>query len=555
MTTEAVPVHVDESAFTGRLYPYQREAVQAMLDQNLLLAYDMGTGKTLTTLTTIEILAAEGEITVPGIVLAPRSLLYQWLSEIHRWFPMSEIFVADGSPAQRYKMYEDIRETKTSSLGPAHHGGAAYLLMTYDTWVRDHDVLLHKSGDGGLNGFLILDEATAIKSFTTKRSKLLKRYRRRYLYRYALTGTPLENGKLEELYSILQWVDPSRLPKWSEFEDEHLMRHSHGWITGYKNVERFRERTKDIVLRKQVDDPDVASFMPKVIQLPEIDVWMDRPTNALHNRIAMEAINILEEIIRDTHQRKNLWWKEEDEDAPDGQLMSRIVAMRMLLDHPTALLNSAARAEDPDDDRGSKFALRIVKEGWTDKATAAPKVEALRQYLSDFFDAQPPEAKAVVFCSFVDVAEALHNELPWESELLTGEMNAKQRDKSKNRFLSDPSVKVFVSTDAGGYGLDLPVANLLVNYDLPWQPGLLDQRNARIRRASSLWGHVYLVNVITQNSIEERMARQLGYKSAIAAAALGDLAFADTEAKKVPDTPGSLITFLKDVIERSTKSA
>lgn len=550
MATEVVEA-ASANKFLKRLYPYQRDAVQAMLDKNLLLAYDMGTGKTLTTLTTIEILAAEGEITVPGIVLAPRSLMYQWATEIHRWFPLSEIFIADGSPAERYKMYEDIRNPETKPS----FGGASYLIMTYDIWVRDHEVLLSKTGDYGLNGFLILDEATAIKSFTTKRSKLLKRHRRRYMYRYALTGTPLENGKLEELYSILQWVDPTLLPQWNKFEDDHLIRHSHGWITGYKNVKEFRRQTSDIVLRKQVDDPDVARFMPKVIQLPEIDVGMDRSTNALHNRIAMEAINILEEIIRDTHQRKTLWWKDEDEDAPDGQLMSRIVAMRMLLDHPAALLNSAARAEDPDDDRGSKFAMRIVKEGWTDRVSKAPKVEALRQYLEDFFDTQPPEAKAVVFCSFVDVAEILHEELPWHSALLTGDMNAKQREKSKQKFLSDPAVKVFVSTDAGGYGLDLPVANLLVNYDLPWQPGLLDQRNARIRRASSKWGHVYLVNVITRNSIEERMARQLGYKSAVAAAALGDLAFADTDAKKVPDTPGSLISFLKDVIERSAKSA
>ena len=523
-----------------RLYPYQRDAVERMLDRNVLLAYDMGTGKTLTTLTAIEMLAAEGEITKPGIVLAPRSLLYQWMREIHKWFPQSEVFVLDGTPEQRKATYDALEISDTPEVIP----GASYMLMTYETWVRDHERLIKRGRP--FDGFMVLDEATAIKSFKSKRSQLLKKYRRHYNFRFALTGTPLENGKLEELYSILQWVDKTVLPKWHHFEEQHLLRHPKGWVTGYKNIDAFRKRIAPVVLRKTVDDPDVAPFMPKVIQLPEIEVLLDSQSRRVHNYIAQEIVEEIDRLNDPGWSRYSVY----DEDAPPGDLMGRIVTLRMLLDHPVAVLNSAARYDDPDDDRGSKFAMRITLDGTMDRCTRSPKLEAVERYIADFFDAQPEKSKVVIFCSFLDVAEQIHRSLPWGSTMLTGEMSAKERDESKNRFLSDPDVRVFVSTDAGGHGLDLPVANLLINYDLPWQPGVLDQRNARIRRASSEWGHVYVVNAVTMRTFEERMVRTLGYKSDIAASALGDL-LSGPESGKLPESPGSLKAFMEEVLGRS----
>jgi SNF2 family DNA or RNA helicase len=94
-------------------------------------------------------------------------------------------------------------------------------------------------------------------------------------------------------------------------------------------------------------------------------------------------------------------------------------------------------------------------------------------------------------------------------------MTPKDRETAKSTFQTDPNRRVFVSTDAGGYGLDLPQANLLINYDLPWQAGLLKQRNARIRRASSEWEHVVIQDFIVEGTIEERLLQMLDHKIAV----------------------------------------
>lgn len=522
------------------LYPYQEDAANTMALSNVLLAYDMGTGKTPTTLAAIEKMRQQGEIRKWGTVLVPSSLKYQWQREILR-FTDQVAMVVDGPPAKRAQMYRDLELTYPG-----------YLIMSYDTWVRDIDVML--PGPEMANGFMVLDEATAIKNFTAKRTKVLKKYRKHYPVRLALTGTPIENGKLEEIYSILEWVDPEILPRWHSFENRYIVRNGLGWIEGYKNVGDFHKKIKPYVLRKTVDDPDVAGFMPKVVHYPPHYVRLDKKTYHVYESIQAEVQETLDKLAEGLSKMgESSWWKArpwqetDDDDHPDGELMARIQAMRMLLDHPLAVLNSAARHDDPTDDRGSRFAARIVSDGTMAGIVHSPKLDALVEYLKDFFDVNDPKSKVVVFCSFIDVAEKIHESLPWESVLFTGDLNARQRDEVKQQFVSDPNVKVFVSTDAGGYGLDLPVANLLINYDQPWQAGLLKQRNARIRRASSEWKHVFIQDFVVADTIEERMEETLRHKNAVATGAIDGEGLVDGE---LPSTLGSLRSFLQDLTER-----
>jgi SNF2 family DNA or RNA helicase len=127
--------------------------------------------------------------------------------------------------------------------------------------------------------------------------------------------------------------------------------------------------------------------------------------------------------------------------------------------------------------------------------------------------------------------------------LYTGNMDAKEKEASKEKFLTDPDCRVFISSDAGGYGVDLPNANLLVNYDLPWSAGLAVQRNGRIKRASSRWPSITIQDIIVANSIEERQHDMLQQKNAVADAVMDGLGI---NAKGGVDlTVGSLIGFLQ----------
>jgi SNF2 family DNA or RNA helicase len=103
-------------------------------------------------------------------------------------------------------------------------------------------------------------------------------------------------------------------------------------------------------------------------------------------------------------------------------------------------------------------------------------------------------------------------------ELFTGDQTPRERDDAVQRFTNDKNCRVLLSSDAGGIGLDLPVANYLISYDLPWSAGKFEQRNGRILRISSEWPEVTLISMMMRDSVEERMYDMLMEKSAVASA-------------------------------------
>ena len=109
---------------------------------------------------------------------------------------------------------------------------------------------------------------------------------------------------------------------------------------------------------------------------------------------------------------------------------------------------------------------------------------------------------------------------PDQCRLYSGRIDAQTKEDNKIAFNTDPSIRVLISSDAGGYGVDLPAANLLINYDLPWSSGAAIQRNGRIKRASSKWGTILLQDILIAGSIEERQHEALQQKSAIASAVI-----------------------------------
>lgn len=506
------------------LYPFQQEAADQMLECNVLLAFEMGTGKTPTTLYAIEALRERGEIKGAGVILAPASLMFQWEREIAK-FTTSTAVVITGPPKTRLMLYMTAAQYD-------------YVIMTYDTFVRDAKEVTARR----LNQFLVIDEATAIKTFKAKRTKELKRVRTMYPVRYALTGTPIENGKPEELFSILEWVDPEITGSWWKFEKEHLVRNSYGWIEGYRNILGWHKKVKPNLLRKRINEPDVSKYLPAVITPEPFEVFMDRKTEKVYRRIVEDLLvdlaNIADTMATHGPSKDDFGpdWDTEDPDHPDGKMMAKIQTARMLLDHPIAVYSSAARYADPDDPRGSAYADQLVNEGEIDGLKPV-KFEAFLDYMREFLD-RDEKNKAVVFCSFVDVADALHNAL-FGSVVFNGSMSPKERDEAVIKFQSNPACRVFVSTDAGGYGLDLPQANLLVNYDLPWQAGLLKQRNARIRRASSEWSHVVVQDFVVMSTIEERLLDMLTHKVAVSDA------FVDGEGVLADGTLGSSLDTLR----------
>ena len=143
---------------------------------------------------------------------------------------------------------------------------------------------------------------------------------------------------------------------------------------------------------------------------------------------------------------------------------------------------------------------------------------SLIAYVKEFLE-QASENKVVIFASYVSLGPKIRDLLGEDiCVLYSGELDAKTKEANKVIFNTDSNVRVFISSDAGGYGVDLPAANLLINYDLPWSAGTATQRNGRIRRASSKWPTIVIQDILIAGSIEVRQHEALQQKNSIAEA-------------------------------------
>lgn len=498
--------------FTGTLLPYQVEAVEAMVSRKkMLVAYDLGLGKTVLTIAALEELKEQGKITEPGIIICLSSLKYQWAEQIRKFTnDTANPLVIDGTPKQRQAQYEEAFDWG--------HTLVDYVIINYEQVVNDWEQVQQLC-----RGFIVCDEATAIKSFRSKRSRHVKKLESRV--KYALTGTPIENGKPEELYSIMQFVDPKVLGRFDLFDKTFIVRNHFGGVERYRNLPTLNTTMGAASVRKRQQDPDVAPYLPDTIFAEPVRVPFDRAGVKLYNHIAAEILADLELAVDSYGTSFDLFShysgenQNEAANALKGKIMSKLTALRMLCDAP-ALLKHSAGIYRAGLDAGSKYVNDLDESNLLDDLKSHPKLDAVSKYVSEFLDSYEKN-KVVIFTSYVHMVKQLHRQLEaYNPQMYTGEMNAKEKEESKGKFQTDPDVRILISSDAGGYGVDLPQANLLINYDLPWNAGLALQRNGRIRRASSTWPTIVIQDFLMEGSIEERQHDMLLQKNAVADAVL-----------------------------------
>lgn len=428
------------------LYEFQaRGAIFLACRGRSILGDDMGLGKTVQTLAAIELLAKERGIR-KALVIAPASVKYQWEGEIRKFTDRS---------VQLIEGLKDVRETQ-------YVQEAFFKLVNYEQVVRDLDEMNAWSPD-----IVVLDEAQRIKNWESKTSRAVKKLRSRYAI--VLTGTPLEN-RLEELYSIVQFVDDRRLGPAFEFLHEHRVLDKKGNLTGYRNLDKIREKLSPILLRRTRGE--VLRELPertdstRYVELTEAQrVPYDEQRNNLARLVSRPVITDLD--------RK--------------RILACIVNMRLVCD--------------------STFLF--------DKQTnVSPKLDEFAEVIADLMSSG--QHKAVVFSQWETMlhktAEVL-SRLGIGHALLHGGLQGKDRRAVLEQFKSD-ECRVFLSTDAGGVGLNLQAADTVVNLELPWNPAVLEQRIARVHRMGQN-RPVRVINFVTRDSIEERVLRAIESKRAL----------------------------------------
>jgi len=438
------------------LYPYQAEgALFAVRAGRALIADDMGLGKTIQAIAAMEILARHFGVS-RTLVVCPASLKYQWQSEIAR-FSSRAAHVMTGGRGQRRKDFAEEDFCK---------------ITNYEKLQPDLDLIADWAPE-----LVIVDEAQRIKNWNTVAARALKRIDSPYAL--VLTGTPLEN-KLEELISIVQFVDQHRLgPTW-KLMHEHQVQDEGGRVTGYKGLERIGRTLAPIMIRRRKSDvlTQLPSRTDQTLLVPMTEPQMDR-----HR----ENADIVAKIVQRWRRTKFL------SDIDRRRLTCALQNMRMSC-NSTYLLDQE-----------------------TDHGVKADELAALLDGLL-----VQPEAKAVVFSQWTRTHHIVIRRLEQRGigyVSFHGDVPSDKRPALVQRFRDDPDCRVFLSTDAGATGLNLQHASILVNMDLPWNPALLEQRIARIHRMGQA-RPVQVVNFVAKGTIEESMQSVLSFKRSLSAGIL-----------------------------------
>ncbi len=446
-----------QSLLNATLYPYQAEgALFAARAGRCLIADEMGLGKTVQALAAVELLARHfGAEKV--LVVCPTSLKHQWQREIAR-FSQRDARVIHGNRASRMRAYADRGFCK---------------IANYETLARDFEFIQSWSPD-----IVIADEAQRIKNWSTVAARALKRIQSPYAL--VLTGTPLEN-RLEELVSIMQYVDGQRLgPLW-RLRHEHQLLDDSGRVVGYKDLDRIGETLRPVMLRRR--KADVLAQLPERVA-KTVFVQMTRQQLAEHQANAA----LVQQIVQRWRRTGYL------SDVDQRRLMAALQNMRMSCN--------------------STFLL----DGKTDYGNKCDELATLLQELLE-----QPTVKVVIFSQWLRTHELIIRRLRprrWGHVLFHGGIPSAKRGALVERFHSDPGCRVFLATDAGGVGLNLQhAASVVINMDLPWNPAVLEQRIGRVHRLGQTRG-VQVVNLVAQGAIEEGMLSILAFKKSLFAGVL-----------------------------------
>ena len=442
------------------LYAYQAEgALFAVRAGRALIGDDMGLGKTIQAIAATEILARHFGVS-KVLVICPTSLKYQWQSEIARFSGRQGKHAArviGGGRAQRAKDYALDDFCK---------------ITNYEKLKPDLDLIAAWAPE-----LVIVDEAQRVKNWNTIAARALKRIDSSYAI--VLTGTPLEN-KLEELISIVQFVDQHRLgPTWKLLH-EHQVKDEAGRVTGYTGLDKIGQTLAPVMIRRRKSEVlrQLPARTDQNLLVPMTEMQID-----YHSENADEVAKIVR------RWRKTGFLSDMDQ----RRLMIALQNMRMSC-NSTYLLNQE-----------------------TDHGVKADELAAL---LDDLF--ADPEAKAVVFSQWTRTHDIVIRRLEAHGHgyvSFHGGVPSERRPALIERFRDDPACRVFLSTDAGSTGLNLQHASTLVNMDLPWNPAILEQRIARIHRMGQA-RPVRVINFVAKGTIEEGMLSVLAFKRSLSAGIL-----------------------------------
>ncbi|MFW6381058.1 MAG: SNF2-related protein [Bacillota bacterium] len=407
-----------------------------------ILADDMGLGKTLQVLTLLRRLEPEQ----PAFVICPRSLIYNWQEEAAKFFPEMETLVYYGSPEERQQLRREFTDYEL-------------VVTSYSTLSRDFRELEEEDHYFSL---AVLDEAQHIKNHRTKRARAAKSLKART--RLALTGTPLENS-VAELWSIFDFLMPGYLGNYNSFSRQYINPIKKN--DDQEKMEELKQRVAPFILRRRKEE--VLQELPeKIVNIQPVNM----------TRLQEDSYQVVLDEVRGQLKQKI---RQQGFDRSRMNVLSALTKLRQICNHPGLVLDEKAARH------------------------GSGKMETLREIVEEALDGGH---KIIIFSQFVRMLKLIRQDFEKRGvvfEYLDG--STRKRMERVNNFNNNPGVRVFlISLKAGGLGLNLTAADMVVHVDPWWNPMVERQATDRAHRFGQQ-NRVMVYKLITRGTVEEKMLK------------------------------------------------
>lgn len=408
-----------------------------------ILADDMGLGKTVQVLTVILSYIQENkEKAKNSIIVCPSSLTLNWYNEIQKFTPTIKTLVISGDYLERKRKIETINNYQI-------------VITSYDSLKRDIDLYTQYNFK-----YIVADEAQYIKNNNTKNSKAVKLINAET--KFALTGTPIENS-LSELWSIFDFIMPGYLYKYKKFKELYE-------IPIIKN----QDEEKMNKLKKQIEPFILRRTKSEVLtELP------DKTVTILSNEMKEEQYSIYMSYM--AQARDEIMYQIDMKGFEKSQIkiLSLLMRLRQICCHPKLFLSEYT---------GESSKLNQCIEIIQDAVLGGHKILLFSSYTSMF-----------------EIIEEQLKKLKINYLKLTGQTKVGERIKLVDEFNTNKNIKVFlISLKAGGTGLNLTGADMVIHYDPWWNLSAENQATDRTYRIGQK-KNVQVYKLITKNSIEEKI--------------------------------------------------
>ncbi len=405
-----------------------------------ILADEMGLGKTLQLLAFIEAQREAGE-TRPSLVVCPASLVYNWREECRKFTPALTVETLDGTLPYRKKIFKAMGE----------EGHALLYITSYDLLKRDIELY-----DGMTFATVALDEAQYVKNQRTAVSKAVRVLKAEH--RFALTGTPIEN-RLAELWSIFDFLMPGFLYSSQEFStrfENPIMKQKDPAVT-----QRLARMTEPFILRRK--KADVLKDLPEKLEETRASAM-----EAEQRRVYDAEVVRMKELLAATG----------DSGQDKLRILAEITRLRQLCCDPSLVYENY--------------------EGGSCKRDAC--LELIQ-------NARDAGHRMLVFSQFTSMLALLADDLK-QADIpfftITGATPKQERLRLVNEFNAGDVPVFLISLKAGGTGLNLTGADVVIHYDPWWNLAVQNQATDRAHRIGQT-KQVTVIRLIAAETIEDKI--------------------------------------------------